>query len=411
REVSFYTVNVESKWSLAPDLDVNTYLGWHDYKLESGLHEFYPANINFGAGTFPNGMLGSPNYEERKYRFGVDFSYKGWKKHNTLAGVEVLYTKQGDTYAERNYDPNAIPPAPVPLAEYRGAENWLEEDLTRLVLGLFVQDQFAVSDRLTMTAGLRFDSYDDVGQAFSPRVAVVYRLKENQTIKAQYAQAFRPPTFIETATKNNPVVSGNPDIESEHMTTYELAYVFNDEINRFRSTLFYSDLHDLIVVDSAANTYVNQGEAHTQGIELEYIRNFGQKLKVDANVSYMRPWDASSDALIADVAMLTGNVGVMYHPEKNYSFSAQYRYVGERQRESIDARDELEGYQVVDLAASSSNVVVNGFTLRAGVKNLFDETIKYPSPMVNFAGSLLPAYEDDYPRPGREYWLQADLRF
>jgi len=66
---------------------------------------------------------------------------------------------------------------------------------------------------------------------------------------------------------------------------------------------------------------------------------------------------------------------------------------------------------VVDLTVSSSNVVIGGVTLRAGVKNVFDEEIKYPSPMVNFAGSLLPAYEDDYPRPGREYWLQADVRF
>jgi len=411
REVTFYTVSAESNWTLTPNLNVSAYLGWHDYKLESGLHEFYPANINFGAGAFPNGMLGSPNYEERKYRAGADFSYKGWNKHDILAGVEMLYTKQGDTYAERNYDPNAIPPAPVPLAEYRGADNWLEEDLTRLVIGIFAQDQISVNDRLTMTAGLRFDSYSDVGQAFSPRIAAVYRFKEHQIFKAQYAQAFRPPTFIETGTKNNPVVSGNPDIESEHMTTYEVAYVFNDEVNRFRSTLFYADLHDLIVVDSAANTYINQGEAHAQGVELEYIRNFGQKLKVDASIGYMHPWNETTDEVIADVAMLTGNLGVMYHPEKNYSLSAQYRYVGERQREAIDAREELEGYQVVDLTVSSSNVVISGFTLRAGVKNLFDEEVKYPAPMVNFAGSLLPAYEDDYPRPGREYWLQADVRF
>ncbi|MCK4585900.1 MAG: TonB-dependent receptor, partial [Gammaproteobacteria bacterium] len=201
-----------------------------------------------------------------------------------------------------------------------------------------------------------------------------------------------------------------PDIESEHMTTYELAYIFNDEINRLRATLFYADMHDLIVVDSSIGAYVNQGEAHTKGLELEYVRNFGQKLKLDASVSYMRPWDESADKVIADVAMITGNLGVMYHPAKNYSVSAQYRYVGERQREAIDARDDLEGYQVVDVTLSSSNVVISGFTLRAGVKNLFDEEIKYPSPLVSFQG-LKPAYENDYPRPGREYWLQADVRF
>ena len=409
REVSFYTVNAETMWSLSSDLDMKVYLGWHDYKLDSGLHELYPAGT-FGA--FPNGVLGSPNYEERKYRAGADFDYKGWDKHEILAGVEMLYTDQGDTFAERNYNPATF--TPVPLAKYRGADNWLDEGLTRLVFGMFVQDQFSVNDRLTMTAGLRFDSYDDVGQSFSPRIAAVYRLKENQTIKAQYAQAFRPPTFIETATQNNPVVIGNPDIESERMTTYELAYIFNDEVNRLRATLYYADLHDLIVIDSAANTYVNQGQAHTRGLELEYIRTFSQKLKADASVSYMHPWNESVGEIVADVAMMTANIGVMYRPATNYSVSMQYRYVGERQREGIDPRSNLEGYQVLDITASASNVMKSGITVHAGVKNIFDTDVISPSPMVRFAPStppVLPAYEDDYPRPGRELWLQADMRF
>jgi iron complex outermembrane receptor protein len=69
---------------------------------------------------------------------------------------------------------------------------------------------------------------------------------------------------------------------------------------------------------------------------------------------------------------------------------------------------------VFDLTVSVSNFVKSGLTVRAGVKNIFDEEIVYPAPMVNFAASappLLPAYEDDYPRPGREFWLQADIRF
>ena len=40
----------------------------------------------------------------------------------------------------------------------------------------------------------------------------------------------------------------------------------------------------------------------------------------------------------------------------------------------------------------------------------FDKKVTYPAPMVFFNGQL-PAYEDDYPRPGREFWLQADVRF
>lgn len=408
RELSLFAVNAETRWSLSSNMDINAYVGWHDFKLESGLHEFYPPNINFGAGAFPEGMIGSPNYQERKYRLGTEISYKGLDKHDILAGVEWLYTKQGDTFAERNYDPNAVPPTPVPLAEYRGDENWLEEDLTRQVLGMYVQDQFAVNDKLTMTAGIRFDTYDDVGNAFSPRIAAVYRYREHQTIKAQYSSAFRPPTFIETGTSNNPVVSGNPDIESEYITTYELGYIFNNEVNRFRATLFYADLHDLIRVETG--TYVNKGEVHSHGVELEYVRNFGQKYRLDANTAIIRPWNESDDDNLADVALLTANLGLIYRIAHDYSVTGQYRYVGERQREEIDPRDKLEGYQVVDVTLSASNVWRSGLTLRGGVKNLFDADVVYPSPMVSFAGSLRPSYIEDYPRPGREFWLLADFR-
>jgi iron complex outermembrane receptor protein len=261
-----------------------------------------------------------------------------------------------------------------------------------------------------MTAGLRFDTYDDVGNALSPRIAAVYRFKEHQTLKAQYSHAFRPPTFVEIATQNNPVVSGNPDIESEHISSYELGYIYNNEINKFRATLFYADLHDLILVDTAASTYKNHGEVHTKGIELEYDRSFGHKFRLDTNAAYIRPWNNSEDAYLSDVAMLTANVGLLYRITPDYSLTGQYRYIGERKREDIDPRDDLDSYQVIDVTFSASNVAGMGLTLRGGIKNVFDEDVVYPSPMVNFFGSR-PSYVEDYPRPGREFWLLADYRF
>jgi len=408
RELSLFAVNAETLLVKSDDMDISAFIGWHDFRLESGLHEFYPQGINFGAGVFPDGVIGSPNYQEMKYRLGSELHYQGIERHDILAGVEWLYTRQGDTYAKRNYDPNTM--TPVPLDEYRGNENWLEEGLTRESIGLYLQDQFAFNEKLTMTAGLRFDSYDDVGNDLSPRLAAVYRIKEHQTVKVQYSTAFRPPTFIETSTKNNPVVAGNPDIESEHIRSFELGYVFNNEINKFRATMFYEDLHDLILVDTTSKIYVNHGEVHTRGLELEYVRNFGHKFRVDSNAAYVRPWNSSTDDYLSDIAQVTANIGLMYRVAHDYNITGQYRYVGERKRDEADPREDLQAYQVLDVTVSANNVGNYGLTIRGGVKNLFDEDVVYPSPMVTFAGSAKPSYEDDYPRPGREFWLQMDIR-
>jgi iron complex outermembrane receptor protein len=406
RKVRMLSVEMAQRLQLAPALDAHFHLGWLEYQLNSGLHQLYPPGFMMGA--YPDGVFGSPNYEERKSRLAADFNYTGMTGHDWLAGVEWLYTNQGDTYAERNYDPVTF--MPVPLAEYRGSDNWLADNLSRRSYGIYVQDQYAYSDKLTLTAGLRYDTYDDVGDAFSPRIAAVYQLKEHQTVKAQFARAFRPPTFLETSTQNNPVVTGSSDIESEHIDNYEIGFIFNDGVTLGRATAFFADLHDLIVIDSVSHTYVNRGEVHVIGTELEFARQFGRELKIDGSLSLMSTEDETSHSKVSDVADIIGDLGLMYRPSKKYSIAFQMLYVGDRERAAGDPRNNLDGYTTVNLTFSAEGVLP-GLDVHAGVKNLFDEDVVYPAPMVSFGGSVIPAYPQDYPRPGQEVWLQAGYRF
>ncbi|HEC19683.1 MAG TPA: TonB-dependent receptor [Gammaproteobacteria bacterium] len=409
-------LSVDAGWRFSPmrELDGRVRMGWLNYKLDSGLHQLYPPGF---AGSFPNGMLASPNHEERKYHVGLELNYTGFERHEILLGTDWYQTRQGDVFAVRNYDPATNPPTLLPLQKFTGSENWLEEDLQRRLWAVFVQDQFSWSDRLTFTAGIRFDSYDDVGDATSPRVAAVFQLSEQQTVKVQYARAFRPPTFLETSTKNNAVVTGNPDIESETIDNYELAYIYNDGMSVGRATFFYADLQDLIVVDttSSPNTYANKGEVHVVGAELEYSRSIGRKLKLDSNLTLLETEDEDENKPVAGVASVLANLGVSYRFSRRYSLSAQYRFVGDRNRSTNDLRDDLPGYQTVDLTFSLKHLfedsLPNGVDMRLGVRNLFDERVVYPAPMTSFGGSVIPSYPEDYPRPGREYWLQMDARF
>ena len=421
RDVDMLSVQAEQHWALTSDLNVRAHMGWLDYSLKSGLLQFYPpgfAGINpmTGQPFYPDGLIGSPNYEERKYRAGAEFNFSGMEDHEWLFGFEWLYTDSGDTYAIRNYNPNVfIPstniPVPAPLGVYRGDQNWLEEGLTRRVWGLFVQDQFTVSEKMTLTGGLRFDSYDDVGSAISPRLALVYRLDEKQTWKVQYARAFRPPTFLETSTKNNPVIIGSPDIESELIDNYELGYIFNDGVNMLRTTLFRADLHNLIAIDPITHRYTNKGEVGALGAELEYARKFGRKLKLDSTLSYVEAKDMDTHEHVADVGHLIGNLGLMYRPLMDYVFSVQYRYVGKKERAVADTRADLSDYELVDVSAAVEDLFTPGLSWRAGVKNLFDADVRLPSPLVSFGGALIPSYPEDYPRPGREFWMQMEYGF
>jgi outer membrane receptor for ferrienterochelin and colicin len=61
--------------------------------------------------------------------------------------------------------------------------------------GGYVQDEWQITNQLTMNAGLRFDQlyqFVDANQ-FSPRLAFIYKPFEGTTIHAGYARYFTPP--------------------------------------------------------------------------------------------------------------------------------------------------------------------------------------------------------------------------
>ncbi|HEY5604514.1 MAG TPA: TonB-dependent receptor, partial [Gammaproteobacteria bacterium] len=350
---------------------------------------------------------GAPNYEDDKWYITSEFMYHTIDRHELLFGIDLSYLEQGETYVLRNYDPITLAPNgnPPVLEKFTGDDNWLKEGLERRVIGIYVQDQFTFTDKLKLTAGLRFDDYDDVGSDITPRFAAVYQLSDQKTFKLQYAQSFRPPTFPEMYSQNNPVLIGNEMLQSEHLETLEFGYVHNDGVTVFRLNLFRYNLTDLIQVDGGTGQYENQGEINANGLELEYLRQIERRVKLDANLSYMISEDAETHNRIPGVASVLGNFAILYEPWPNYVFSWQFRHVSYRQREPQDPRLDLNDYSVSDITANIFNLGVKGLSLRLGARNLLDADVLYPAPLVG--DPPLPAYLNDYPQTGREIFFQV----
>ena len=63
------------------------------------------------------------------------------------------------------------------------------------IAGLYVQDEWRITDKLTLNAGLRFDQmwqFVDANQ-LSPRFNIVYKPLDGTTLHAGYARYFTPP--------------------------------------------------------------------------------------------------------------------------------------------------------------------------------------------------------------------------
>jgi outer membrane receptor protein involved in Fe transport len=70
--------------------------------------------------------------------------------------------------------------------------------------GVYVQDEWKVTNQFTINAGLRFDQMDQFVSAnqFSPRLSFTYKPLENTTFHAGYARYFTPPVLVEAAPAN-----------------------------------------------------------------------------------------------------------------------------------------------------------------------------------------------------------------
>jgi len=87
-----------------------------------------------------------------------------------------------------------------------GAPETITDDVDKLgwLAGIYAQDEWKITDKLTMNAGLRFDQmweYVNANQ-LSPRLSFTYKPFEYTTVHAGYARYFTPPVLVEAAPAN-----------------------------------------------------------------------------------------------------------------------------------------------------------------------------------------------------------------
>jgi outer membrane receptor protein involved in Fe transport/opacity protein-like surface antigen len=82
----------------------------------------------------------------------------------------------------------------------------ITDDVQKLgwLAGVYAQDEWKITDKLTLNAGLRFDQMWQFVQAnqLSPRASLTYKPFDGTTFHAGYARYFTPPVLVEAAPVN-----------------------------------------------------------------------------------------------------------------------------------------------------------------------------------------------------------------
>lgn len=143
---------------------------------------------------------------------------------------------------------------------------------------IFIQDTFALSQAISVTAGIKAERDPYVGTSLLPDVRLAIKPNDSTLLWAAVSHAVRSPTpFDEDVQERVPPIvslSGNPDFRTEKLTAYELGLRAQPLPNfSFSLTGFYHHYDDLRTVEVGSgpaqlNLYWGNGLAgHSYGLE------------------------------------------------------------------------------------------------------------------------------------------------
>jgi outer membrane receptor protein involved in Fe transport len=195
--------------------------------------------------------------------------------------------------------------------------NFLNQFTTENRLGLYVQDEWKFTDKLTGVAGVRYDMDTFINPTVSPRGSLIYRPAEDHTFRAEISVAYRSPTIFEEQTQSfgtlsgvlnippclGPIkppfcflsattaLAGNNGLVPEEIVSYDLGYqgwYWNHRL-KLRADLFFNHISNLIsqsVVPLQGGTFVNGRQADIFGGEAGFEVQATPWLSGFANYSF-----------------------------------------------------------------------------------------------------------------------------
>jgi vitamin B12 transporter len=164
------------------------------------------------------------------------------------------------------------------------------------IWGVGLEDSIRLGDRLTVTAGSRYDKHSQFGSAWSPRATIAWRSQDALwKLRASGGSAFRAPSVGELYYP----FSGNPDLKAERSVSWEAGAERAIGTGRAEVSFFWNDFRDLIVYDFARAQNFNVGRARARGIETAFHQDLGPRVAAEAGYTYLDSEDrASGEALI-----------------------------------------------------------------------------------------------------------------
>ncbi|MBS0498430.1 MAG: TonB-dependent receptor [Proteobacteria bacterium] len=273
-------------------------------------------------------------------------------------------------------------------------------------LGVYLQDEWRITDTLSATVGLRYDHNHWIGSRLSPRGALIWQATPKTTFKALYGRAHRSPNSYERDYTDGVAQIANPGLRSEYIDTAELVadYLAQPTLN-LRASVYAWDMYNLIAL----------GVDPLSGLS-QYQQTSKKILARGAELSLDKTWDWG--------ARLRGSLGIQNADQHHDHLPNSPYYLGKLnasmpiplitglragyELQYYGKRKTLDGSNTDDSVISNLNLVTNipqvkELEASLSIYNLFDEHYLHPAADTNWQNTFL--------QPGRTVRFRLDYRF
>lgn len=313
-----------------------------------------------------------------------------FEQHKLVGGIEYIRDSELD---QHNFDL-------TPRVRF------VDEDRDANKYGIYLQDEFRLSERWLLNAGVRYDHYDSFGGTTNPRLAAIYQPSQHDSIKFIYGRAFRAPNAYELyfgSSAPGALQKGNTALDPETINTYEVAWDRSWSANwQSHLSLFEYRIHDLISqqLDAADNKQVfrNVDEVHTAGLEIGLSGQF-RSLQVNSSVTYQDAHNGNTDEWLMNSPRWLGKLALAFPLYGNWQAGTELLYSSKRRTVGGDI-----GGQVLANATLSRRDVLPGLDASVSLYNLFDKEYDDPADSATNV-------QDTIHQDGRILRLKLDYRF
>jgi outer membrane receptor for ferrienterochelin and colicins len=310
------------------------------------------------------------------------------EKHKVTVGTEIIDNLRQD---QGNY--TAIGNSFVPFPE------------SSVIWALYGQDEFTITHKLTLSAGLRYDHYSFFGGTANPRLGLIYHLLHPTTLKLLYGTAFRAPVPFERTPDFGPFYESDPGLKPE--TIRSLEGVVEQGLGphfTLSGSVFRNWIDDLITTEAdpatSLDVYQNFGKANATGVEAELNAHLADGLQGRASYSYTEATEPLTHQAPSNSPKHLGKLNLSYPvvPQRLFaSVDAQYT-------SSVQtlAGNTLSGFSVLNFTLLG-HTLGKHLDLSSSVYNVFNK--KYFDP------GRPEDPEDSIQQDGRNFRIKLTGRF